>query len=148
MVRKEGLQYRTAARVVRLAKGYGLKVQVAVTVTVCDGRSHGLYGVLTLSGIMRPMTRSAPGWGFGGGVLVSTRVPQIRPGQRRVSRTDYPYALRGTGVMPDYRFLLTVLMSGVTHYAPRRHRTPAVAVVILTVPLRGPPRIRYKLPIL
>lgn len=146
VVRKEGLQYRTTAQVVKLAKGYGLKVQVAVT--VCDGQRHGLHGVLSVSGVMRPMTRSTFGWGFGGGVLLPMRMPQIAPGQRRVSRTDYPYALRGTGVMPDYRFSLTVSVSGVTHYAPRRHRTPAVAVVILTVPLTGPPRIRYKQPIL
>lgn len=145
--RKEGLLYRTSARVVRLGKGYGLQVKVAVTVV--DGRRHGLYGVLVFQGSMSRIINTHLGsWGFGGGVLLPNTMPQIRPGQRRLSRADYPFALRGSGVLPDHRFKLRVSVSGVTHYAPRRSRTAFVAVVVLEVPLRGPPRIRFKRPTL
>ena len=146
LVRKGGLLYRTTVRVVRLGQGRGYGLRLEVVVSVIDGQQHALHGILILSGAAHAMTLRAGGWGFGGGVSLPRKLPLIRPGQRRVSRTDYPSALRGSGVLPDYRLQLTVAVSGVVYYAPYRRRTPAVAVVVLRVPLKGPPTIRYKPP--
>ncbi len=143
-VDKDGLRYRTATRVIRAHGGYGLDLQVRVS--VIDGQRHGVLQSLTLSGHMQSLTKGAGGWGFGGGSGLTSHVPQLRPGQHRLLKTVYPGPVYKKSVRRGERFTLTVSMTQVVHYNPHRSSSPSVAVLVLTVPFRGKPTLVFKRP--
>jgi hypothetical protein len=145
LYRKNGMLYRTAFQVIRRGSGYGLAAQVQIS--VADGQPHGLLASIGLSGSVVSLGMgSGLGWGFGGGLGYSSHLPKIRPGQIRLSKAAYPSSKGQSPIRRGHRFKLTVNVSQVMHYNPRRSESPKVAIAILTVPYRGKPTVVFERP--